>query len=77
MARAFVPWHQRIPAIRQAIRDLIVREGAGLSQLEVEAARTGPLAEKAARAARSTKRQIDALQDGLQLLDFIEAGGSP
>ena len=78
MGRAFVPWHQRIPAIRQAIRDVIVREGAGLSQLQVEAAaRDGQLASKAATAARSTKSQIEALQDGLQLLDFIEAGGSP
>ncbi len=77
MARPFVPWHQRIPAIREAIRDVLQREGAGLSQLEVEAARDGQLGEKAARAARSTRRQIEALQDGLQLLDFIEAGGSP
>jgi hypothetical protein len=71
-----LPWHARIPAIRQAISDVIAREGAGLRQLEVEAARDGQLAVKAAAAVRSTERQIAALRDGLELLNFIEAGGS-
>jgi hypothetical protein len=76
MATRARPWSQRIPAIRQAIRDVIAREGAGLAQLEVEAARDGALAAKAASAVRSTERDLAALRDGLELLNYIEAGGS-
>ena len=66
----------RIPRIRQAMRDCIVQHGAGLTQLEVEAAREGRLAIQAARAARETKQLMEALEDGLRLLDYIEQGGS-
>ena len=77
MAAAGKSHGARIPLMRQAISDCIVREGAGLSQLEVEAVRPGPMQDKANVAALSTKRHIAHLRECLELLEILEAGGRP
>jgi hypothetical protein len=66
----------RIPIMRQAVTDVIMREGAGLAQLEIESARPGQMAVKAHNAVLSTRKHMQALQDVLALLEFVETGGS-
>lgn len=66
----------RIPAMRSALRGCLAREGAGLSVLEWESLRDTPMGLKAAVAVAATKRDMQAISDCLELLDFLETGGS-